>query len=237
MLLSIAACAPRKTKTTIDRIYELDPSGKLFVHPEYTKSPPLSLAVMPFQSLVGEGRLEGSEKLLLEVRGKKKANPEALAQEMRMTFFGQLAQLPFELIHPSQVDKLLREKGLSTRSSFSSLTAQEMGRLFNVDAVIFGEVTHFDYYYAFLYTQLAAGIRVYMISTRTGELLWRFQDARRDHTVRIALDPIALAVGLFQAGFSLRAINMTRAMDEICREAVAHIPLPKWWGALSHRWE
>ncbi|MBW2030166.1 MAG: DUF799 family lipoprotein [Deltaproteobacteria bacterium] len=225
--LGMSACAPRKTKTTLDRVYELDPSGRLYVSPEYMKTPPRSLAVMPFRSLVGEGRVEGSEKLLLEMRGKEEATPGDLAQEMRMTFYGQLAQLPFELIHPTRVDKLLREKRLGSWDELRALKPDEMKELFNVDALVFGEVTHFDYYYAFLYTQLAAGIRIEMISTRTGELLWRFQDARRDHTVRVALDPISLAVGLFQAGFSLRAINMTRAMDEICREAVAHIPFPK----------
>jgi hypothetical protein len=65
-----------------------------------------------------------------------------------------------------------------------------------------------------------------MMNAETGEILWRVRDARRDHTIRIVYDPIALAVGLFQAGFSLRPINMMRAMDEICRELVGTIPPP-----------
>jgi hypothetical protein len=40
-------------------------------------------------------------------------------------------------------------------------------------------------------------------------------------------DPIALVVGLFQVGFSMRPINMMRAMDEICRELVGTIPPPQ----------
>jgi hypothetical protein len=66
-----------------------------------------------------------------------------------------------------------------------------------------------------------------MVSTTTGQTLWLFNDTRRDHTVRVALDPVSLGVGLFQAIFSLRAINMTRSMDEVCREAVAHIPVSR----------
>ncbi len=222
----LSACAPRKTKTTVDRIYELDPWGKLYISPRMKVNPPRSLAVLPFRSLVGEGRVEGSQELLLDLRGKEEASPEVLAQKMRMTFYGQLAQLPFELIHPTHIDRLLKEKGITSWEARRALSPEQMRALFNVDAVIFGEVTHFEYYYALLYTQLAAGIRLEMISTRTGGLLWRFQDTRRDHTMRVALDPVSLAVGLFQAGFSLRAINMTRAMDEVCREAVAHIPPP-----------
>jgi hypothetical protein len=73
---------------------------------------------------------------------------------------------------------------------------------------------------------LAVGLSLEMMNAETGEILWRVRDARRDHTIRIVYDPIALAVGLFQAGFSLRPINMMRAMDEICRELVGTIPPP-----------
>lgn len=73
---------------------------------------------------------------------------------------------------------------------------------------------------------MAVGLSMEMVDARSGEILWKVQDARRDHTVRIVYDPIALAVGLFQIGFSMRSINMMRAMDEICRELVGTIPPP-----------
>jgi len=209
-----------------DRVYELDPLGRLYVHPELMVNPPRSLAVLPFRSLVGEGRVMGSQNLFLTLNRKEDASPEILAQEMRLAFFGQIAQLPFELIHPTRVDARLREQGLTSWEDIKGLTPEKLGNLLGVEAIIFGEVISFDYYYGFLYTQLAAGLKLEMISTTTGETLWRFKETRRDHTVRIALDPVSLAVGLFQAGFSLRAINMARAMDEVCREAVATIPPP-----------
>ncbi|MGD2127121.1 MAG: DUF799 family lipoprotein [Desulfobacteraceae bacterium] len=221
---NLGACAPRKTKTLVDRVYELDPSGRLYIHPQLEVSPPRSLAVLPFRSLVGEGRVEGSQAFLLTLRGKQKASPEVLAKQMRLSFFGQLAQLPFEHIHPTRVDTLLEAEGLTSWDNIKALTHHELENLLGADAVVFGEVTHFDYIYGFLYTQIAAGLRLEMISTNTGETLWRFNDTRRNHTLRVALDPVSLAVGLFQAGFSLRSINMTRSMDEICREAVATIP-------------
>jgi hypothetical protein len=148
-----------------------------------------------------------------------------LAEEMRLAFFGQLAQLPFELTHPVHVDQKLTAIGLKSWDDLKATSAGELAGLLGVDALVFGEVVNFDYYYGLLYAQLAAGLRLEMISS-TGEMLWRFNDTRRNHTVRIALDPIAIAVGLFQAGFALRAVAMARAMDEICREAVATIPPP-----------
>jgi len=227
LLLSLNACAPRKAKTTVDRFYELDPSGRLYVHPQLSVSPPRSLAVLPFRSLVGEGRIMGSRDLFLGLNSSRRASTDVLADEMRLAFFGQIAQLPFELIHPTHVDVRLEAEGLMSWDAIKALTSEQMRDLLGVEAVIFGEVINFDYYYGLLYTQLAAGLRLEMISTITGETLWRFKETRRNHTVRVALDPVSLAVGLFQAGFSLRAINMARAMDEICREAVATIPPPQ----------
>ena len=219
-----AGCAPRKSKTLIDRVYELDPFGRLFVHPDLNKCPPRTIAVMPFKSLVGEGRIEGSQRLLATLWHKKRITPETLAAQMRITFFGQLSQRRFRLLHPDEVDDILARHGIVGFEQARGTSVKELGRLLGVDAVIFGYVKNFDYYYGFLYTQLAVGLKLEMYSTTNGELLWRFNDTRRDHTVRVALDPISLAVGLFQAAFSLRGINMTRQMDEICREAVATIP-------------
>ena len=227
LFLTSPACAPRKTKSTVDRVYELDPSGKLYIHPQLAVNPPLSLAVLPFHSLVGEGRAQGSQILLLSLRGKEEAAAEDVAHLLRMTFFGQLSQLPFELIHPTRVDMRLRKIGVMSWDSLKALTLEQMRDLLGVEAVIFGEVISLDYYYALLYSQVAAGLRLEMISTATGETLWRFHDIRRGHTIRIALDPVSLAVGLFQTAFALRPINMTRAIDEICREAVAHLPSPE----------
>ncbi len=222
------SCVPRKTKTTVDRAYELDPSGRLYIHPQLQINPPRSLAVLPFRSSVGEGRVMGSQKLFRDLSGKREASAWSLTREMRLALHGQLAQLPFEMIHPRRVDAILKEEGLLSWEALEAMEPQQIGNLVGADAVIFGEVIHLDYIYALLYTQLAAGLRLEMVSTTTGETLWRFKDTRRDHTVRVALDPISLAVGLFQAGFSLRAVNMIRAMDEICREAVATIPPPRW---------
>ncbi len=170
--------------------------------------------------------MEGSRTLFNGLTGKERQNPQFLEESMRRAFFGQYAQLEFDHVKLSKVDRILKKEELDSWEKIKSLPSQRLGELLGADALIFGEVIHFDYYYAFLYTQLAVGLAIEMVDSKSGEVLWRVQDARRDHTVRVVYDPIALAVGLFQAGFSLRAINMMRAMDEICRELVGTIPPP-----------
>ncbi len=225
-LVFFLGCQPVRTKNVVDRLYELDPKGKIYVSKTLFDKPPKTVATLPFHSLVGNGRIEGSRFVYNFLTGKKQENPQFLEESMRRAFFGQFAQLEFDHVKLSQIERVLRKEDLNSWEKVRSFPPQRLGELLGADALIFGEVTHFDYYYAFLYTQLAVGLSLEMVDSKSGEVLWKVHDARRDHTVRIAYDPIALAVGLFQAGFSLRPINMMRAMDEICRELVGTIPPP-----------
>ena len=221
------SCTPVRTKNIVDRVYELDPQGKIFVSQTLRENPPRTVAVLPFRSQIGEGRVEGSEKLFNSLSRKDPSHPEPVGERMRRAFFGQFAQLEFDHVKISRLERILRREGLDTWEKMKSLPPQRLGEILGADAVIFGEVTHFDYYYAFLYSQLAVGLSLEMVDTRTGETLWKVNDARRDHSIRVVYDPIALVVGLFQVGFSMRPINMMRAMDEICRELVGTIPPPQ----------
>jgi hypothetical protein len=225
-LIFLISCQPIKTKTTLDRVYELDPGGKIYVSRTLTETPPRTVAVLPFRSVVGEGRIEGSRSLFTSLTGRKKNPAGSISEKMRRAFFGQFSQLEFDHVKLSRVDKILKKEELDSWEKIRSFPPQVLGEILGADALVFGQVTHFDYYYGFLYSQLAVGLSMEMLDSKTGQVLWKAHDARRDHTVRVVYDPIALVVGLFQVGFALRPINMMRAMDEICRELVGTIPPP-----------
>ena len=222
----ITSCTPLKTKTTLERVYEFDPKGRIYVSSSLRENPPRTVALLPFRSVVDEGRIEGSRSLFKFLTFRKEVHPEHLAEKMRIAFFGQFAQLEFDHIKLSRVDRILKREELDSWEKFRSTPPQRLGELLGADALVFGQVTQFDYYYAFLYSQLAVGLSMEMVNAKTGEVLWRVRDARRDHTVRVVYDPLAVVVGLFQVGFAMRPINMMRAMDEISRELVATIPPP-----------
>jgi len=225
-LLSALGCQPVKTKTALDRVYELDPQGKVYVSPQLREKMPKKIAILPFQSLVGEGRIEGSRFLYNLLTGKEKAiSNSSIAEKMRRAFLGQFAHLEFDLLRLSEIDSLLKKEGLDSWEKIRATPSRHLGNILGADAFIFGQVTHFDYYYGFLYGQLAVGLSMEMVAAESGEILWRVKDARRDHTVRVVFDPLGVLVGLFQVGFALRPINMMRAMDEICREVVGTFPL------------
>ncbi len=226
ILALLTSCTPIKTKTPLERLYELDPEGKVYISPALGQTPPKTVALLPFRSLIGEGRIEGSRSFFNFLTFRKEVHPEHLAQRIRQSFFGQFSQLEFEHVKLSRVDRILKREELDSWEKLRAIPPRRLGELLGADALVFGQVTHFDYYYAFLYSQLAVGLSMEMVDARTGEVLWRIHDARRDHTVRVVYDPIAVVVGLFQVGFAMRPIAMMRAMDEIARELVGTIPPP-----------
>ena len=157
-LAALTACEPVKTKTTLDRVYELDPSGKTLVSPTLKEKPPRTVAVLPFRSQIGEGRIERSRSLFNFLTGREKDNPELVAEKMRRAFFGQFSQLEFDHVKLSRVDRILKSAELDSWEKIRSVSAQHLGELLGAEAFVFGQVTHFDYYYAFLYSQLAVGL-------------------------------------------------------------------------------
>ncbi len=224
----IWGCQPVRNKATLERIYELDPGGKIYVSAALKKNPPRRVAILPFRSSIGPGRIEGSGSLYRILTGNGNDEATKMAKRMREAFYGQFAQLEFEELKMTRVDRILAEKGLGSWEEIRALPPRRLGEILGADALIYGEVTQFDYYYAFLYAQLAAGLSIEMVDARSGEVLWRAHDARRDHAIRISIDPVGLGVGLFQIAFHLRPISMMRAMDEACRELVATIPPPQF---------
>ncbi len=223
ILLSLVSlsCAPPKRKSFLDRVYELDPSGRIYISKKLKARPPTRVAVLPFCNRVGSGRVFG----LVSTGHFRGANKEEVARDIakriHLAFYGQFAQLPFKDVDPYLVNQHMAASEADPCMGLTSVERQRLREDLNADAYVLGEITHYDFWYLFLYSQLAVGLSVKMVDSLTGETLWQARDARRDHTVRITLlDPIAAGVGVFQTGFALRPINAMRAVDEICRELV-----------------
>lgn len=219
--LVLLGCAPPKRKSFIDRVYELDPSGRIFISKKLKASPPTRVVVLPFCNRVGSGRIFSLISTGHFRGGDEEEVARDIAERIHLAFYGQFAQLPFKDVDPHLVNQYMAQSEVDPCLGLTSMERQRLRERLNADAYVLGEITHYDFWYVLLYSQVAVGLSVRMMDSLTGEVLWRARDTRRDHTVRFTLlDPIAAGVGVFQAGFALRAINAMRAVDEISRELV-----------------
>lgn len=208
-----------------DRLIELDPSGvKDKVSPEYLANPPERIAVLPF---IDDGSAQYVvDKLPMTARDKEERNRWAWtdAQRLRLYMVGYLAQREFTLRNPIGIDAVLASHGIDDGAKLARVSPQQLGEWLGADAVVYGEVTHYEGFYLFLVSAEQVSIRGRMVSTHDGKTLVTFAGGRYHVNPMPAIDPIDMAINSVQTLADMRDVNIARAEDEACREVVMRIP-------------
>ncbi len=181
---------------------------------------PESIAVLPFSSLE-------QKPFTVESKGQ---HPEDI---VRRGLYNHISSLPFKDMELFQTDTRLKNANLLTTEAYKELilsNPNKLKSLLGVDAVVTGDVTHFDRYYAGIYSQVAVGCEVHMWDLTTGKLLWRAKHVSRAHAGGLSLNPLGLLLSAAASVWNMRATEMLSQTDEVFREIVSTIELPE--GAL-----
>ncbi len=213
-------------KKTIDRIYQIDPGDKKFeVSDKFRTDPPRKIAILPFDNLVG------GNYILNEIPIPRFSNEEkdgwnwTYANRVRRFFFGHFAAREFEDIELMYIDKLLQELGVLTPNDLYKIPPQELGRMLDADALIYGQITDYKNSYYTLFAQIRIGLRIRCVSTEDGSVLFEGEHKRYDNDIRVATNPFDFVIASFQNYMSLRDVYAARASEEVSRELVLKIPI------------
>lgn len=212
-------------KTLLDRIVETDPGGfHVNVSPEYEANPPERIAVLPFGDLGSANFVV--DKIALTRRNQQERYNWAWtdAQRLRRSMQGYLAEREFVMVNLIGVDAVLKQHGIDSMATLEQVPPQQLGQWLGVDAVIYGNVLHYEGYYLFLVAAWQVGIEARMVSTHTGETLIHATGSRYAAQVLPALDLEDIAINSAENLLQLRDINLARAEEEACREVVIRIP-------------
>jgi hypothetical protein len=143
---------------------------------------------------------------------------------MRRAVNGYLASREFVEVNLIQVDTVLKEHGIDTKEKLDAVSPAALGKWLGVDAVIYGEVIHYEAYYAFLVSAWQVGADVKMVSTQTGEELYSVNGILYSVDLRPAFDPMDIAINSSLSLLELRDVSLARAEEEDAREIVLRIP-------------
>ena len=179
--------------------------GTYKVDPYMEDHKPRTVAVLPF--IDKSGSVEGS-------------------QEVRKSFYNHFSSLPFKDMELYRVDRLLAKAGLTDAAEINKKTPQELGKILEVDAVVYGEISNFDKFFAGIYSQVSVGAEVRMYETKTGHFLWSGQHVARIHEGGIATTPVGIIATVIAAAMNMRDIQLLRACDDLFRDMVKTIPTP-----------
>jgi hypothetical protein len=125
---------------------------KVILAPTWDLGQPVRVALLPVEA--EKGKEEG-------------------ARLVCRALYGQLLSIPeFRLIEPVAVDTLLREAGLLDRDAWENAAPEQLGRVLNVDFLLFPKLTDWHQRYLLLQSSTAVGIRARMVDVRTGKPAW-----------------------------------------------------------------
>jgi Putative bacterial lipoprotein (DUF799) len=213
-------------KTLFDRIVELDPGGlQVEVASDYQSNAPLRVAVLPFTDRGSANFVV--DKIPLTYRDQQQRASWAWtdAQRLRRSMVGYLSGREFYVLNPIGIDAVLRSHGITDDAELEKITPQKLGSWLGADAVVYGEVAHYDAYYLALVSAWQVGIRGRMVSTYNGEQLIEFSGSRYSVNVMPALTPADILINSAASLLQLRDVVLARSEEEVCRELVLRIPV------------
>jgi parallel beta-helix repeat protein len=155
-----------------------------------------------------------------------KARSQKGSEAVRRGFYNHFSSLPFKDMELYRIDELLRKAGLEDPAVINQTPPQELGKILNVDAVIYGVISDFDKLFAVIYSNVSVGAEIRMMDTKTGKRLWRGQHVTRIHEGGISTSPIGIIATVIATAMNVRDIQLLRACDDLFREMVKTIPAP-----------
>lgn len=215
-------------KGWFDHLVEFDPGKTKFqVADDYAQNPPLRIAVLPF---VDQGSANFVvNKIPLSRRDEQEQAQWAwtYANRLRRSLTGYLAQREFIVTNLIGIDSVLSEYGIDTWEKLKAVPPEQLGRWLGADAVVYGEVGHYEAYYALLMASWRVGVRIQMVSTEDGHDIFSAQGTRYSVDLRPSFTPIDIAINSALTLLQLRDVALARAEEEITREMVLRLPPAK----------
>jgi len=213
-------------KTWFDHLVEIDPGGiKVEVAKDYAKNPPRRIAVLPF---VDQGSAQFVvNKIPLSFRDADAQDAWAwtYANRLRRALTGYLAQREFVVVNLHTIDTVLADHGINDWNALQSVSPQQLGEWLQADAVVYGQVDHYEAYYAFLIANWRVGVDVRLVSTADGHPFFTADGSRYSVDLRPAFSMMDIAINSALTLLQLRDVNLARAEDEVGREIVLRLPI------------
>ena len=213
-------------KTLFDRVVELDPGGlHVNVAANYQSDAPLRIAVLPFTDRGSANFVVDKIPLTFRNRQERARWAWTDAQRLRRSLIGYLSGREFYVLNPIGIDAVLLSHGITDEDKLQQVSPEKLGSWLGADAVVYGEVVHYEAYYLALVSAWQVGVQGRIVSTHDGEQLLNFDGSRYDVNVLPALTPQDILINSAESLLQLRDIELARSEEEVCRELVLRIPV------------
>ena len=203
--LVLCTCTVFTKKVAISPQLSIPVEGEYQISEELTKSPPRTVAILPMVN---------------------RTHSDQAFDVVRRTLYNHFSSLRYVDLELYQVDARLKGAQLKNAEEVAQSSSTTLGEILGVDAVIYGEITHYDRIFAGLYSQVSVGARLRMMDTKTGKLLWQGEHTARKHQGGFATTPVGLILTVVSTAINVREVELFRTSDDLFRTMVQAIPSP-----------
>jgi len=213
-------------KTWFDHVVEFDPGGiTVEVAKDYPQNPPRRIAVLPFVDNGSAQFVVNKIPLSFRDEDAQAAWAWTYANRLRRALTGYLAQREFIVVNLHTIDTALADRGIKDWNALQSVSPQQLGEWLQADTVVYGQVDHYEAYYAFLLANWRVSVDVRMISTTDGHPFFTAAGSRYSVDLRPAFSIMDIAINSALTLLQLRDVNLARAEDEVGREISLRLPV------------
>ena len=213
-------------KTWFDHVVEFDPGGiKTQVAEDYAQNPPRRIAVLPFVDHGSAQFVVNKIPLTFRDKDAQAAWAWTYANRLRRAITGYLAQREFIIVNLHTIDTTLADHGITDWNALQSVSPKQLGEWLRVDTVVYGQVNHYEAYYAFLLASWQVGVDVRLVSTADAHEFFTATGSRYSVDVRPAFSLVDIGINSALTLLQLRDVNLARAEDEVGREIALRLPI------------
>jgi parallel beta-helix repeat protein len=196
------------------------------VYTETTKIAPPITASFKGESRVDKYLLDHQPQTVAVLPFLNRTDKKEAFDVVRKSFHGHFSRLNYTTMPLFKVDDSLRQAGLDTPEKVAQSSPEKLREVLRVDAIIRGDITHYDRIYVGVYSQVAVGAEVRMIEGKSGKELWWAKDVSRKHEGGISTTPVGLILTAVSTALNMREIELLRSSDDLFRHMVKTIPQP-----------
>jgi hypothetical protein len=182
-----------------------DALDSLEISQEFSEKRPIKVAIVPFANN------SGREKAL---------------DIVRQSFYSQFASKRYKDIELFEIDTKLKENGLYDKDTLLKTPPQELGKLLQADALIYGTISSFNRIFLGLYSQTRVELEVVLISTSSGDVLWRAKHKATSREADMPLDPLSVLPALLRTAANMTDKILQQTTDDLCRTLAENLPEP-----------
>jgi len=146
--------------------------------------------------------------------------------QVRKSFYNHFSSKNYHDIELYEIDQSIKMLENLYPGPWTDIPVSELGKFFNADYILYGEVLTFSRIFLFLYSQMTLSLDVKMVHARTGKTVFSEIVVRSLYSGDLPLSLIALFSATVRSSLNLREKRVVSLANKVSRAFVEKIPEP-----------